>query len=83
MFAELAIAKVRVRDDLNRDLAQAWYVAALSRTKTLPKLKTLLAKGQKPQRQTPAQMRSVLEMLGYKSVPLSDAAKKATRLRFH
>jgi hypothetical protein len=83
VFAEFVVFRSRQREVIDRDVVLAWNMAALSRQRRLPSLKSLLAKGEAPKAQTPKQMRSVLESLGYKSVPLSEAAKKATRLRFH
>ena len=71
------------REQVDRDTILAWQIAALSRQKKLPKLQTLLARrdaNAKPVKQTPAQMKSVLMGLGYKTQPLSPEAKKASRI---
>ena len=73
-------AKERNREEINRDIATAWYGAMLSRAKRIPKLETLLKRAEQPKAQTPKQMRGVLSMLGYKTQPMSEEAKRATKL---
>lgn len=80
MFRELVTAKERNREEINRDITNAWYVAKLSRVKHIPKLDTLLTRVEQPKAQTPKQMKGVLAMLGYKTKPMSEEAKRATKL---
>lgn len=73
MFRELVAAKRRIEDDYDRGITLAWCSLALRRTKTLPKLETLLIAQQRQddQPQTLAQMRASLQMLSdYYKIPL-------------
>jgi hypothetical protein len=79
VFAELAIARTRARDEHNREIRLAWMIAGLTRAKKLPTLKRLLDPGPLP-RQTPGQMQTVLHALGIKPRPLSPEAKAASRI---
>lgn len=49
----------------------AWHMAALQRTDKMPELKTLLARQQTGGRQTPAQQRTMMDMMSARyGVPL-------------
>lgn len=83
---ECTAANRRARADYNRCLTQAWHTIRYLKigwAKQLPKLESEYLSDrdalEKP-RQTPAQMRQVLERLGMKARPMSEEAKKATRL---
>jgi hypothetical protein len=62
LVREFVVAAARARAAHDRDLRLAWSLAALSRTKRLPKLEQLLAR-RNPQGQTPREMAGVLEQL--------------------
>jgi hypothetical protein len=73
---------------MDRETVLAWQIANFTRAKKLPGLKHVLAKREpRPQvsdtapKQTPTQMKNVFAMMGYKTKPVSDEAKKATRLK--
>ena len=82
MFAEFVVARQRQSDQADRDLILAWSIEAFHRQKRLKPLKALLekrdAKG-KPERQTPQQMKNVLQALGMKGKPVSEDVKKSLR----
>jgi hypothetical protein len=80
------VVREKFKDTLDRETVLAWQIANFTRAKKLPGLKAILAKSErlgkpKPQGQTPGQMKSVFAMLGYQAKPVSDEAKKATRLK--
>lgn len=57
---------------MNRDIAHAWYTAALSRAEKMPKLASLLDGG--PRRQTVDEQRAMLEVLSAQyGIPLRKA----------
>ena len=82
MFAEFVVARQRQSDQADRDLVLAWSIEAFHRQKRLKPLKALLekrgAKG-KPARQTPQEMRDVLQKLGMKAKPISAEAKQSLK----
>lgn len=82
MFAEFVVFRQRQDEQADLQTALAWQVAALSRQKRLPSLKTLLAKraaGKPKARQTPQQMKAVLQALGFKGRPVSEETKKSLK----
>jgi hypothetical protein len=45
----LVVAQQRIDDERDKAISLAWHVAALSRTKKFPELRTLLKKRNRPQ----------------------------------
>jgi hypothetical protein len=61
----------RRREEMNRDMSIAWYMAALSRADKLPKLETLLMTERS--RQSLAEMRQVMKQLSAQyRIPLKE-----------
>jgi len=77
------VARQKQHEDIDHDISLVWMTEALHRQKRLKPLKSLLAKHEasgKSVVQTPRQARAVLSALGFKARPLSEEAKKATKL---
>jgi hypothetical protein len=71
---EFEAATVRRRDDADRDITIAWYVAMLSRQEKVPSLQSLLSSPEKkPQAQNREEQRRLLQHLSeYFRIPLRE-----------
>jgi hypothetical protein len=71
---EFEAATVRRRDEADRDITIAWYVAMLSRQEKVPSLQSLLATSEKqPKVQTRDEQRRMLKHLSeYYRIPLRE-----------
>lgn len=78
---EFAAADMRRRDESEGDIAMAWYVAALSRQKRLPKLSTLLERMRTVNSASGLvnQIQALSKQLGIPVRPISDEARMAWR----
>ena len=76
------MARQKQHEDIDHDISLVWMTEALHRQKRLKPLKSLLSRrdaDKKPERQTPQQMRDVLQKLGMKPKPMHEDTKKSLK----
>ena len=72
---EFVVARDLAREDQARDLALAWHMAALQRTKKMPELKTLLRQLKPLSKQSPQEQLAAVHKIA------ADMGKPVKRVR--